>query len=117
MLALEQMHPDVYTEFSMGHFAACKTKKMTSSMAIDQPHEQNNTVIKDNGSAISLTEYQTALGRWMAVGPEICRLVDEFSDISGNPQTKKNKRPPRGNILLSERLLQQNEKYDVGIRK
>ena len=55
MLALERMHPEVYTEFSRGSFAVRKTEKAFSTIAIDQAHEQNNTVIKGDEGAIGLT--------------------------------------------------------------
>ena len=57
------MHPDIFTEFSRGHFVVRKTEKTFSSMVIDQAHEQNNAVIKGDGGAIGLTEDQTALRR------------------------------------------------------
>ena len=53
-------------------------------MTIGQDHKLNNVVIKGHGGPIGLTEDQTALRRWMVAGPEISRLVDEFSDIPGN---------------------------------
>jgi len=52
MLALEQMHPEVYTEFLRGQFAVRKTEKTFSTMAIDQAHEQNNAVSKGDGGDI-----------------------------------------------------------------
>ena len=100
MLALEQMHPEVYTEFSRGHFAVRKTEKTFSTMAIDQAHEQNNAVSKGDGGAIGLTEDQTALRRWTVAGPEISRHVDEFSNISGNQQNGKIKATMRQHSLF-----------------
>ena len=92
MLALEQMHPDVYTEFSRGHFSIRKTEKAFSMIAIDQAHEQNNAVIKCDGGAIELTVDKTALRRCMVAGPEISRLVDELVALSGNQQSKKSQK-------------------------
>ena len=60
---------------------------------LDQAHEQNNAVSKCDGGAIGLTEDQTALRRWTVAGPEISRLVDEFSNISGNRQNEKKRSP------------------------
>ena len=60
-------------------------------MVTDQAHEQNNAVIKGDGGAIYLTKNKAAFRRWMVAEPEISRHVDEFSDISGNLQTKQNK--------------------------
>ena len=57
---------------------------------LDQAHEQNNAVSKCDGGAIGLTEDQTALRRWTVAGQKISRLVDEFSNISGNRQNEEN---------------------------
>lgn len=57
-----------------------KTERRFSSIAIDEAHEQNNATVKGD---IGLTENPTTLRRWMIVGPEISRLVDEFTAASG----------------------------------
>ena len=57
--------------------------KEFSSIAIDQAHEQNNAVIKDDGGAIGLTEDPTALWRWMIAGPEVSRLVACYEEVAG----------------------------------
>ena len=67
---------------------------------LDQAHEQNNAVIKGDEGAIGLTEDQTALTRWAVAGPEISRLVDEFSNISGNRQNEKIKVTMRQHSLF-----------------
>lgn len=45
-MALEQQHPEVAREFHKGNFVVHKSRREFSAMAIDQAHEQNNTVIK-----------------------------------------------------------------------
>lgn len=60
-----------------------KTERRFSSIAIDEAHEQNNAIVKGDGGAIGPTENPTTLRRWMIVGPEISRLVDEFTTASG----------------------------------
>ena len=58
------------------NLAVRKTDNPFSNIAIDQAHERNNAVVKDDGGAIGLTEDPSALRRWMVAGPEICRLVE-----------------------------------------
>ena len=52
MMTIEQQHPEVAREFYKGNFVMHKSCKEFSSIAIDQAHEQNNAVIKDDGGAI-----------------------------------------------------------------
>lgn len=87
--ALQWKHPEIYAEFDKGNFTVRKTDSKFSNIAIDQPQEQNNVIVKGDGGAIGLTEDQAALRRWMVAGPEICRLIDEFTGICGNVQEKK----------------------------
>ena len=56
-----------------------ETDSKFSNIAIDQAHEQNNAIVKGDGGAIGLTEEPAALRRWMVAGPEISRLIDEFT--------------------------------------
>lgn len=91
MLSLESCHPRIFAEFSNGNFAVRKTESRFSCIAIDQAHEQNNAVVKGDGGAIGLTEDPSALRRWMIAGPEISRLVDEFTASSGKVKVKKSK--------------------------
>ena len=56
MMALSHLHPDIHTEFVKGHFTVNKTSHAFSNLAIDQAHEQNNAVVKDDGGAVGLTE-------------------------------------------------------------
>ena len=74
-------------------------------IAIDQAHEQNNAVIKGDGGAIGLTEDKAALRRWMVAGPEISRLVDEFSALFGNQQSKKSQKHHEGTFSFQRDFL------------
>ena len=78
MMALSHLHPDIHTEFVKGHFTVKKTSHAFSNLAIDQAHEQNNAVVKDDGGAVGLTECPAALQRWMLSGPEIARVINDF---------------------------------------
>ena len=44
-----------------------KTTHMFSNLAIDQPHDQRNAVVKDDGGAVGLTECSATLKRWMFI--------------------------------------------------
>lgn len=57
------------------HWVVAKTRKAFSSMPIDQTHEQNNSIPKGSGGAVSLTENSAGFQRWMASGPEFARLL------------------------------------------
>ena len=48
-------------------------------MALDQNHEQQNARIKGTGGAIGLIGNDTFLRRWLVLGPEVARLLDEFA--------------------------------------
>jgi len=81
MAQLSKQHPDVYREFSAGHFTVQKTNRVFSAITIDQAHEQNNACIKGDGGAIGLTENPSALRRWMIAGPEVARVIQEFENV------------------------------------
>ena len=77
-MALSHLHPDIHREFMKGHFTVKKTSHDFSNLAIDQAHEQNNAVVKDDGGAVGLTECPTALQRWMVSGPDMARVINDF---------------------------------------
>lgn len=87
MATLSDTHPDVYREFSAGHFVIKKTSRVFSCISIDQAHEQVNETIKGDGGAVGLTENPQALHRWMVAGPEISRTVTEFELNHSNKET------------------------------
>lgn len=78
MLNLPSMLPDVATAFDDGNFVVYKTRRSLSAVAIDQAHEQNNKVVKDDGGAVGLTENASALLRWMVAGPEVSTVIQSF---------------------------------------
>ena len=64
-------------------FVAIKSKYPYSGMAIDQAHEQENTVIKsDGGAAIGISDDVSALWRRMVAVPEVGRLVVEYESLA-----------------------------------
>ena len=82
------MHPDVASEFHKGNFVIHKSRRDFSAMAIDQAHEQNNSIIKGDGGAIGLTEDPAALRRWIVAGPEVSRLLAAYEAVSGTIDTR-----------------------------
>ena len=78
----------MYYEFSIGHFTVQKTKRVFSTIPIDQAHEQNNSLVKGDGGAVGLTETPSAMRRWMIAGPRIARVISEFEASESSGITK-----------------------------
>ena len=83
MVNLEKVHPYTAVEFNKGNFTVHKTRRVFSSMAIDQAHEQNNAAVKGKGGAVGLTQSPEALRCWMVSGPEVARMTTEFEASIG----------------------------------
>ena len=77
MLALSNMHTDIYAEFNAGKFVVHRSKNPFSAIAIDHAHGQMHARVKGSGGAIGLTENPDVL-LWMVAGPEIAKLVEDF---------------------------------------
>ena len=88
MMVLEEQHSDVASEFHKGNFVIHKSRRDFSAMAIDQAHDQNNSIIKGDGGAIGLTEDPAALRRWMVAGPEVSRLLAACEAMPGAIDTR-----------------------------
>ncbi len=80
MAELPTKHSEVAKNFNAGNFTVQKTKRVFSTIPIDQAHEQNNACIKGDGGAVGLTDNPRALRRWMVAGPEVARVIEEFHD-------------------------------------
>ena len=78
MAELPERHPEIARKFREDSFTVHKTKKVFSSIQIDQAHEQNNACIKGDGGAVGLTDNPAAFRRWMIAGPETARVIEEF---------------------------------------
>ena len=48
-----------------------------SNMGIDQAHEQNNKILKDDGGIIGILNNPTALLKWAICGTVICQMLKE----------------------------------------
>ncbi|KAE8737192.1 hypothetical protein FOCC_FOCC017347, partial [Frankliniella occidentalis] len=80
LLELPTKIPSLYDEFLKGKFVVHKSARAMSGLGVDQAHEQNNRIVKEEGGAIGLTQNPTALRRWMLAGPEITNLLQEFRE-------------------------------------
>ncbi len=78
MVNLIEAHPSIVEEFNNGNFTVRKTRRIFSSIAIDQAHEQHNAIVKGDGGAVGLTQNPEALKRWMVAGPEMARVTAQF---------------------------------------
>ncbi|KAI8503415.1 hypothetical protein Bbelb_192360 [Branchiostoma belcheri] len=78
MCNLDSTHPDVAQEFRSGKFVMSKSRRKFSLLAIDQGHEQNNGLMKEDGGIIGLTQDADAILRWAVAGPELVRVISEF---------------------------------------
>ena len=91
MYRLNNVAPDVDSQFKQGRVVVNKTSKNFSSIPIDHAHEQNNALVKGEGGAVGLTENPSALRRWMVSGLEMARIINEFetSIATGSTQNKQ----------------------------
>ena len=87
VVQVQEMHPFVYSKFEEGFFVVQNTQHHFSKIAPDQYHEQMNEIIKKDGREVGLTENEAALKRWMVLGPEIARIVNEFEDCCARDTT------------------------------
>ena len=83
MKTFSQSNPEVKeTFFQNGNFAISRAPIPFSSMGMDQCHERLNELAKGNGGAVSLTEDESKLCKWMICRPEVARAVTEFGELS-----------------------------------
>ena len=87
MVTLQDIHPDVYAQFTKGFFTAQKSNRKFSHIGLDHNHEQINAKIKGVGGAIGLTENDASLAKWMMAGPEASRIVEEFENNNRLPES------------------------------
>ena len=91
MCRLNDVVPDVASQFKRGRFVVNKTSRNFSSIPIGHAHEQNNALVKGEGGAGGLTENPRALRWWMVSGPDMARIINEFENsiATGSTQTKQ----------------------------
>ena len=70
---------DVHSAFMEGKFTVQNTNWKFSKIGLDHKHEQLNGKIKGVCGAIGLKGNDSSLQRWLLLGPETVRLIDEFS--------------------------------------
>ena len=82
--SLEANHKETYDAFIKGFFTVRKTNRVFSNMGIDQAHEQNNKILKDDGGIIGILDNPTALLKWAICGPVICHMLENEEEENGN---------------------------------
>ena len=95
MKLLPSLNPSTDATVHEGLFVIHKTETLLG-LALDQAHEQNNSLVRSDGDAAGLTENSRALRRWMVAGPKISRLSQDFnvlyffkSDDTESPHEQK----------------------------
>ena len=107
MMTLPKLHPIVYKQCLKGYFAVKKSMHAFSRIAIDEAHEQNNDVVKNDSGAVRLNKNTSALQRWMVSGPEMVRLINDFKtsvDQTFGPQDEwhHKQRPAKQRAFLKD---------------
>lgn len=81
---LEVLPDSIQLEFEKGYWTITRSNRRFSSLPVDQAHEQANKRVKGVGGIIGLTENHDMLERWIVTGPEISRVVEEFTGANDN---------------------------------
>lgn len=90
MCTLEEIHPDVHTEFLKGNFVGQKSLHPFCKLGLDQTYEQLIGVLKGDGGIIGIVTEPAALRRHMIAGTELSRLIQEFeASTLGGTEMKK----------------------------
>ena len=67
-------------KFDKSHWTINRSSRRFSSLPVDYAHEQANKRVKGVGGIIGLTENLTLLERWIITGPEMSRIIEEFTE-------------------------------------
>jgi hypothetical protein len=81
---MEVLPDSIQAEFEQGYWTITRSNRRFSSIPIDHAHEQANKRVKGVGGIIGLTENPEMLERWIMTGPEISRVVEEFTGANDN---------------------------------
>lgn len=68
---LIRKHPSGHRAFCRGAFIINRTRGPVFAVALDHAHEQCNSMVEGDGSAVGLTTNPAALCRWMITGSEV----------------------------------------------
>ena len=82
MVNLATKNPSVHGQFLVGNLTVKKTTCAFSTIAFNQAHERNNTIVKCCGWSLSLTETPAALHCWMVSGPQMALVILEFQAMA-----------------------------------
>jgi len=79
---MECLPDSIQAEFEKGHWTVTCSNLRFSSIPIDKAHKQANERVKGVGGIIGLTENPDMLERCIVTGPEISRVVEEFTSVN-----------------------------------
>ena len=75
LLCLEMKQSEMYAALVKGYFTVRKNSRVFSNMGIDQAHEQNNKILKNDGGVIGILDNQSALLKWAIAGQIISHIL------------------------------------------
>ena len=81
---LEVLPDSIQVEFDQGYWTITRRNRRFSSIPIDHALEQAIKRVKGVGGMIGLTEKPDMLEHWIMTGPEISRVVEEFTGANDN---------------------------------
>ena len=103
---LELLPASIQSEFENGHWTITRSNRHFSSLPIDHAHEQANKRVKGVGGIIGLTENAAMMERWIVTGPEISRVVEEFTCENDADDDDDEDRPHHEEGFASQRRFQ-----------
>jgi len=94
MYSLKESDPDVWTEFSQGHFCVKKSQVPFCSIGVDHALEHVNRSMKVKGGLSGITQKPAALLRFFLIAPELARLSEEVMQMAGMSSSQRNCHKP-----------------------
>ena len=91
---LESLPPVIQEEFDARHWIISRSNRRFSSLPIDQANKR----VKGVGGVIGITENPTMLDRWILTGPEISRLVEQFTEANDEKDGEELRHHEEGNF-------------------
>ena len=77
MHSLKESDPDIWSEFSQGHFCVKKSQVPFCSIGVDHALEHVNRAMKVKGGLSGITQKPAAWLRFFLTAPELTRLSEE----------------------------------------
>lgn len=91
MHSLKESDPDIWSEFSQGHFCVKKSQVPFCSIGVDHALEHVNRAMKVKGGLSGITQKPAALLRFFLIAPELTRLSEEVMQMAGISSSQRTK--------------------------